>query len=59
MNLKDKIMLKHFNKPLDNVNMIENAIDECSIAFGTWYSGMEKEKVAKAYERYLKETNKW
>jgi hypothetical protein len=28
---------------------------EEAINFGTWYSGMEREKVIKAYDRYLRE----
>jgi len=30
---------------------------DASVSFGTWYSGMTKNKVEKAYERYLKEVN--
>jgi len=28
------------------------------INFATWYSGMHRQKVQKAYERYLREVNK-
>lgn len=30
-------------------------IENAAIAFGVWYSGMERKKVEAAYKRYLKE----
>lgn len=44
-----------FNKLLDQALEMDK---EQIISFGEWYSGMEKEKVERAYQRYLKETFK-
>ena len=45
----------------DNTVIIHQAkvyTREDLIHFATWYSGMDKSKVERAYERYLEETNK-
>jgi len=49
-----------YNVALEDVNKLLNKAKELEkqqiIDFGVWYSGMEQEKVKKAFERYKNET---
>jgi hypothetical protein len=40
----------------DIIEQAKEMEKEQIISFGEWYSGMEKEKVQRAYNRYLNET---
>jgi hypothetical protein len=35
---------------------MESYAQQERVEFGTWYSGMEKEKVKNAFQRFIKET---
>jgi hypothetical protein len=52
--LKHKQLRRSFDQRQTDILYREESI----IDFATWYSGMDKEKVARAYIRYLKEVNK-
>ena len=49
-----------YNVALEDVNKLLNKAKEMEkqqiIDFGVWYSGMEQEKVKKAFERFKNET---
>jgi hypothetical protein len=61
------VLIHKIHKELDwfypKVKLSQKFIDEIKamekeqiISFAAWYSGMEKEKVQRAYNRYLNET---
>jgi inorganic pyrophosphatase len=56
--LVEQIFEKHtieWQKQIEQAKAMEK---DQIISFGEWYSGMEKEKVQRAYNRYLNETFK-
>lgn len=53
---KDKRVIE--SDEFDTVaNQIDTMYKKHLIDFATWYSGMDKEKVLKAYDRFIKESN--